>query len=152
MLFSVFGDAGSALTTLEEFVAHVKQCKEFDFLTDEEIKNAVDEAEAVWNHMKRHATLPPINLRDHRTMQKGSVLKKIHALKRIKQQRRAFMIAEASGALDAVGAVGGGNGDVNVGDGVEPPDVLIEMKRKYKLVNELLEDQHGINVAAYGVM
>ena len=140
---------------LSEFKRHINQCKEFTFLTTREIDAALHEAEAVWHHMCRHKILPPVVLKDEKIMQKGSVKKKVEAMKRIKLRRRAFVEAEANGELD------GGAGLAALAPNDAPPDDLflhpeipdiLKDKKRFQLVKELMKDQKGVNMEAYSVM
>jgi len=148
---SVLNAKTAATLPVVEIKKYIKQLIEFDFLTEVEVQSALNEAERFWRYVQTHSILPPVNLKDERTMQKGRVKKKLLALERIKARRSVFLEAESADELEGILFNINEDDDMDQPAHVEIPNTVKDLKRK-ELIRELMNDQKGVNMEAYGAM
>ena len=155
----VFNPAECCTMSSDEFIKHIKSLKYFDFVTEAMINAAIEEAPSVLLHMQQHRILPPVDLKDERTMQTASERKKVDARRSILERRRKFVEAESLDVVgdvnDAVAAINGAINDDDVASKYDEPPSILDLKgrqKSKKKVNELKVDQKRTNKEAYSIM
>ena len=133
---SIFNVEELSKMDIERVQSHLKELNNFNFSTDDMIKDAIMESSLVLNHVNTHSKLPKINLKEHSVMQQGNTLKKQYALKNILVRRRNNVSNEVIYDIDNEGYI------------VLPDNILPNEGG----INELKDEQDSVTMKAYAVM
>ena len=134
---SVFDPTILCKMSVDEVKAHLKSLKHFNFVTNEMIDDAINDAEYVHAYVLRNNTLPKINIHDHRIMMKMNEVKKDKAMRRILNRRRGDKEAENDNVALEVEE----EGFVQLPDGILPNSAEV-----------LRSESSKVNMKAYSIM
>ena len=134
---SVFDPTILCKMSVDEVKAHLKSLKHFNFVTNEMIDDAINDAEYVHAYVLRNNTLPQINIHDHRIMMKMNEVKKDKAMRRILNRRRGDKEAENDNVALEVEE----EGFVQLPDGILPNSAEV-----------LRSESSKVNMKAYSIM